>query len=851
VTTPLREAVKALFSAALELPRDDRAAFVTLQAGDNSELLAEVQSLLDAYEQAGGPLDTITPEFRSQAFAASSATRSRIGERIGAYRIVGVLGTGGMGDVFRAVRADDQYEAEVAIKLMRADVRSSLTERRFRTERQILAALDHRNIARLLDGGTTQGGAPYVVMELVIGEPIDSYCEARKLAVRERVQLFLQICAAVSYAHQHLVVHRDLKPNNILVTADGSAKLLDFGIAKLLEADARTDIPLAEADATITTLRAMTLDYASPEQVSGATVTTVSDVYSLGIVLYRLLTGTSPYRERTNDAARVAEILSDAVPRRPSDVERKLDGDLDNILLMALRKEPARRYASVEQFANDLRNYLAGMPVKARGNSLSYRAGKFFRRRKIEIAAVALVGCALIGALVFSMREARIVEHERQVAQQHFDSVRTLANTMLFDLHDEMARDAGSLKSRELLVKTSLGYLDALYKQGGADPKLQEELATAYLKVASIQGSDTEANRGDFAGALQSYARAIALLTPLLAAEPGNQRTGWALARAYVEQASLLMVARGPKHARRAADQGVMLTKTFAPAIAREDERMSRLSTAYTVQARVLGFMGLSTEAIQSYDKVIAVSEDYWHAHPDDERAFVALTNAYNNSALIDDPRLSESANYERILGLLRKSRWAIDKLLTFKPDSPDYQVRLSGAHLNTGNVLYARGQYEEARRLYQLGLPFIVRAARDTDDLNAQYTRGLFETKLAQALIKTGRIEEARALLLTSGKILSTVLERDGSLRTEYAVGLNAVRLGELFAQLASTSRNGRKAELSLWREAQVSLRRGVASLQKVSDNAALQALDKAPLGDGAAALARADSALARLQAQ
>ena len=295
--------------------------------------------------------------------------------------------------------------SEVAIKLMRADVRSQLTEQRFRIERQILAGLDHRNIARLLDGGTADGGVPYVVMELVAGQPIDAWCDARHLGVRDRVQLFLQVCAAVSYAHQHLIVHRDLKPTNILVTADGSVKLLDFGIAKLLEAEANTDV--AEADATATTLRAMTLDYASPEQVSGAHVTTVSDVYSLGVVLYRLLTGKSPYAARSNDAARMAEILSDTTPTRPSQVERKVDADLDNILLMALRKEPQRRYASVEQLASDLRNYLTGMPVSARGNSLRYRAGKFVRRRRIELAAGVFVGCALLGALVFSMREGR------------------------------------------------------------------------------------------------------------------------------------------------------------------------------------------------------------------------------------------------------------------------------------------------------------------------------------------------------------------------------------------------------------------------------------------------------------
>ena len=609
------DAVKALFSAALDLPREDRAAFLTLESGGDAALIAEVQSLLDSHEKPGAFLDTVTQEFRSQAFASSGAARSRIGERIGAYRIVGMLGSGGMGDVFKAIRDDEQYQSEVAIKLMRADMRSQLTERRFRIERQILAGLDHRNIARLLDGGTTDGGVPYVVMELVAGQPIDAWCDARHLGVRDRVQLFLQVCAAVSYAHQHLIVHRDLKPTNILVTADGSVKLLDFGIAKLLETEASTDV--AKADATATTLRAMTLDYASPEQVSGAHVTTVSDVYSLGVVLYRLLTGKSPYAARSNDAARMAEILSESTPTRPSQVERKVDADLDNILLMALRKEPQRRYASVEQLASDLRNYLTGMPVSARGNSLRYRAGKFVRRRRIELAAGVFVGCALLGALVFSMREADIAERERHVAQQHFDSVRKLANTMLFQLHDEMALDAGSLKSREMLVKTSLEYLDALYQQGGSDPRLQEELANAYIKVASIQGSDTEANRGNFAGALDSYARAIALLNPLMATDPANHRAGWALANAYTEQAALLMVVRGPKFARDSANEGVALTEVFAPKITDEAERLARLVNAYVTQARILGFMGVSLEAVESLDKLIGVSEAYWNAHPE------------------------------------------------------------------------------------------------------------------------------------------------------------------------------------------------------------------------------------------
>jgi tetratricopeptide (TPR) repeat protein/tRNA A-37 threonylcarbamoyl transferase component Bud32 len=827
--------VKALFSAALEMPREDRAAWLTLESGGDAALIAEVQSLLDAHDQPGAFLDTVTHEFRSQAFASSGAARSRMGERIGAYRIVGLLGTGGMGDVFQAVRDDDQYRAEVAIKLMRADVRSTLTEQRFRIERQILAGLDHRNIARLLDGGTADGGVPYVVMELVAGQPIDTWCDARQLGVRARVQLFLQVCAAVSYAHQHLVVHRDLKPNNILVTADGSVKLLDFGIAKLLEADADTKV--AEANATATTLRAMTLDYASPEQVSGAPVTTVSDVYSLGVVLYRLLTGKSPYAVRSNDAARMAEILSDAAPTRPSQVERKVDSDLDNILLMALRKEPQRRYASVEQLAGDLRNYLAGMPVSARGNSLRYRAAKFVKRRRVELAAGVLVGCALLGALVFSLREARIAEHERVIAQQHFESVRNLANTMLFQLHDEMAKGPGSLKSREMLVKTSLEYLDALYKPDGSDPQLQQELANAYIKVASIQGSDTESNRGNFSGALDSYARAIALLTPLVKPDSANHQAGWALANAYVEQAGLLMVARGPKFARDSAKEGVALTEAFAPRISDEAQRLARFVNAYVTQARILGFMGSSLEAMDSLEKLINVSETYWHAHPDDERAFQALSTAYNNAAHIDDPRLTgDAAIDERAFALLEKRMWADEKLVALKPDEFEYQNRLAGTRYNIGLRLAARGKFGQAMVSYEQAVPVAAKAATmDPDDVRSKYALALYKTRLAHALFKTGSVEKARTLFLECDRMLDEVFKRDKSLRTEYALGVNAVRLGELYMHL------------ELWREAHDSLQRGLASLRNVTSSATLPSIDMVDVRDGEALLARLDAKLAK----
>ncbi|HEX6396420.1 MAG TPA: serine/threonine-protein kinase, partial [Steroidobacteraceae bacterium] len=552
--TPERwQRIKTLFAAALEVPPDERPALLALEANGDDALIEEVASLLASHDAPGEFLEAPAPELSASVYAALD---DHVGERIGAYRIVGTLGTGGMGDVFRAVRDDDQYRAEVAIKLMRADVRDPLAEQRFKTERQILARLDHRNIARLLDGGATAGGVPYVVMELIQGEPIDQYCETHHLPARERVQLFLQVCAAVSYAHQHLVVHRDLKPNNILVTADGSVKLLDFGIAKLLESNTITG---TTSDETRTQLRAMTLDYASPEQVSGSPVTTVSDVYSLGVVLYRLLTGQSPYGKRENDAQRMAVILGDTAPAPP-----RVDGDLDNILLMALRKEPQKRYGSVEQLANDLRNYLAGLPVQARGNAWRYRLGKFARRRKVEIAAAAVVIASLVGGLGFAIHEARVAEQQRLIAQRHFDSVRKLSNK-LFAFHDEIAQLPGSTRAREMLVTTSLEYLDALHQESGTDPALQEELAVAYKKVGDIQGHTTQSNVGDSAGALRSYAKAIALLEPLHAREPKNARIGVLLARTYSVQTRRILMSSGAEAALPFVEKNVAIAEAMQP----------------------------------------------------------------------------------------------------------------------------------------------------------------------------------------------------------------------------------------------------------------------------------------------
>ncbi|HET7584392.1 MAG TPA: protein kinase [Gemmatimonadaceae bacterium] len=414
----------ALFDAAIALPAAERSAFLAGECADDDALRAEVERLVAAHERAGEfiqtpAIDSVGAPMRTTDTGEPFAE----GYRCGAYRIVREIGRGGMGAVYLAERADGLYEQRVAIKLIKRGMDTELVLERFRAERQILASLDHPNIARLLDGGTTDDGRPYFVMEYIQGEPIDEYADARRLSIAARLRLFLQVTGAVAYAHRQLVVHRDIKPVNVLVTADGVAKLLDFGIAKVLDPD------VGEATSSVTGFRLLTPEYASPEQVEGRRATVASDVYSLGVVLYELLTGRSPYRLRSRDPLDVAAEVRTTDPERPSTavtraresagnaprrpglaadraaaagtssadkLRQQLRGDLDTIVLMALRKEPGRRYQSVDALAGDIRRHLDGLPVQARRDSVGYRAGKYVRRNRAAVTAAAIAAGAVL-----------------------------------------------------------------------------------------------------------------------------------------------------------------------------------------------------------------------------------------------------------------------------------------------------------------------------------------------------------------------------------------------------------------------------------------------------------------------
>jgi serine/threonine-protein kinase len=419
--------VNELFQAAVDLPAAERASLLERECGGDDALRREVESFLAADARSDGFIEEPLLAFPADLISDDDEG-SFVGREIGPYRITREIGRGGLGAVYLAARADDEYRKEVAIKLIRRGLDTDDILQRFRNERQILAQLDHPNIAHLLDGGTTQDGLPYFVMEYVQGEPIDRYCTERRLSIADRLKLFRKVCAAVTYAHQNLVIHRDLKPSNILVTKDGEPKLLDFGIAKLLATEGES------FTLTMPAQRVMTPDYASPEQVRGEKITTASDVYSLGVLLYELLCGRKPYRLKTGTNDEMSRAITEQEAPRPSTVTSgegtRLRGDLDNIVLMALRKEPARRYSSAENFARDIDRYQEGRPVTARAQTFSYRAGKFITRNRAAVVASVLILLAIVSGIAAALWQARVADVERDRARLEAQKARKVNEFM-------------------------------------------------------------------------------------------------------------------------------------------------------------------------------------------------------------------------------------------------------------------------------------------------------------------------------------------------------------------------------------------------------------------------------------
>jgi serine/threonine protein kinase len=640
--TPERwEQVSEALDQALHFSPVQRQDYLAEIAHRDPELSRELESLLAAYQEAGAEFLNEPALQTTQGDAKAAPRQTLIGQRLGAYQIVELLGAGGMGEVYRAFRADDQYRMQVALKVVRGGHDSSFVVQRFKNERQILASLDHPNIAHLLDGGTTAEGAPYFVMELIDGESIGLYCDQHKLGTVDRLKLFLQVCSAVQFAHQRLIIHRDLKPGNILVTADGVPKLLDFGIAKILDPTVATD----GFEPTLIQFRALTPSYASPEQINGEPITTSSDVYSLGVILYELLTGHHPYQVAGDTAEKVARAACEVEPKKPSSVVREvgrsanghnqrtaiassiptardpeklrkgLRGDLDNIILMALRKEPQRRYSSVEHLAQDIRRHLENLPVSARNDTVAYRVSKFARRHKAGIAAAIIVTLALLLGMGMTLQQ-------RRRADRRFNDIRKLANSLIFEIHDSIQNLPGATPARKLLLDRALEYLDSLSAEGGNDLSLTRELATAYERVGEVQGQYLQSSLGDTAGALRSYQKAL-LIRQRVAAKSRDWQDRLHLAACYRLVAIQLWASGGLRDAVENVGQAIPLSEALRRDRPDDKEVLSELAREYETAAQIHGAShggglgdGLEEE---NNRRAAAIDEALLKIEPDDE----------------------------------------------------------------------------------------------------------------------------------------------------------------------------------------------------------------------------------------
>lgn len=760
------EKIRQAFHAAVDLPPEKRGAYLD-DACPDAVVRQEVESLLNAHCDAGDRLEDASLKLASSGILFDSDD-PWIGTFIGPYQVIAAIGKGGMGAVYRAVRVEEQYVKQVAIKLLRPGFADDSYQRRFMNERQIMAVLDHPNIARLLDVGAIKG-LPYYVMEYIEGEHIDAYCDHRRLSTRDRLNLFLQVCAAVQYAHQHLVVHRDLKPQNILIATDGTPKLLDFGIAKPLD----PEIFLQTTALTLSDMKPMTPEFASPEQIRGEPITISSDVYSLGVLLYRLLTGHSPHQVEGKQLHELVRAISEAEPLRPSLVidrvtqqtddegrpiqlspegvsevreghvealRHRLRGDLDNILLKALRKEPERRYSTVEQFAEDIRRHLEGRPVSARKDTIRYRTVKFAQRHKAGVAAAVLAVLSLIGGIVATSRQAHIAKIERAKAERRFNDVRQLTNALIFDMEGAISELPKSTAARKLLLDNALKYLDSLARESKGNVGLQRELASAYKKLGDVQGYPFQGNLGDTAGALESYRKVVEIRESLVAENPGDKEERHALAEGYRVLGQMQITTGNLIAALASANKSLSIIEPLAKQYPNEFNILDELENAYELIGDIQGGNGASANlgdlpsALENHGKALAVAQQALRLFPDNpaaQRAVAIYQLKIGEDQVEQGDRTLGVENYRKGLETY--------KGLAAKSDNPRLTRDMHVIYTRIGNAYLMEGKFKEAVENYRAALEILKQAGTDTRDALARLDFVTTEAMLGQAIAEAG----------------------------------------------------------------------------------------------------------------
>jgi serine/threonine protein kinase len=755
MTSERYQLLKTMFERALEMNLSERTVFLDSACAEDAELREQLESLLGCNDDATDqildkPLAEIAPDLEVQN------ETEILGQFVGPYRLERLIGQGGMGAVYEAWREDGQYRQRVALKLIRRDATSDVLVRRFRQERQILAALSHPHIAHLLDGGVTQGGQPYFVMEYVEGLPITEYCETHNLGVRERAALFRDVCSAVQYAHQNLIVHRDLKPSNILVTEDGQVKLLDFGISKLLEDEQDAGGPPTRTDVLL-----MTPKYASPEQIRGAATTTVSDVYSLGVILYELLASRYPYELKDHLLSEIERIICQEDPPKPSTAvnkpdktaaqrtpgptqspssinpqlrpetrRRQLHGDLDNIILKAMSKEPSRRYPSAEALSEDIRRYLAGEPVTAHTPTLIYRCGKFVRRHRTAVASVLLVLLSLTAGIITTSEQALRAERERERAERRFRDVQKLAHSLLFEFHDSIEKLPCSTPVRKMLIQRALEYLDGLSREAGNDPRLQLELASAYTQVGNLQWARYYGHMGDLEGARRSQQKALAIREAISESEPLNQQVHLDLARSCILIGDISVERGDLIGALEIYRKSLRLREGLLTSDPKNSNIRKGLVISYQRIGDVLGNpgfrnLGQTKLALESYDKMRKVAEELARETPTDQDARHSVAMVYEKIGKI----LLGTKDFAGALVQFRRELMALQNLASVNSSNAQFLRDLSVAYGNLGDALSGKDDAAEALENYNQMLSIREHlAAADPTNVAAQkdLARGL-----------------------------------------------------------------------------------------------------------------------------
>ncbi|HYP14227.1 MAG TPA: serine/threonine-protein kinase [Bryobacteraceae bacterium] len=794
--------VKQVLGTALELRGDARSEFVAQACGTDADLRDEVEALLVSSDEAD---DFIEKPALASADFPSEDPDALLETRLGNYRILQLIGEGGMGAVYRAMRDEGDFPLQVAVKVVKRGMDSKAILRRFREERRILARLDHPNIAKLLDGGITPDGRPYFVMEFLEGTPIHVYCQKHDLSVRERIDLFLGACSAVEYSHRNLIVHRDLKATNILVSDGGMPKLLDFGIAKLLTHDSTTS-----QETTIAAERLMTPDYASPEQIRGEAITTSTDVYSLGVLLFEVLTGQRPFRLLGLSNAEMSRVIATTDPPKPSSVapahfRQQLKGDLDTIVLKALERSPDRRYASVQALAEDLQRHLMGKPVKAQPDRVSYRVRKFLGRHRTSVAAGVLITLAFFGLATAYAWQFGVAQAREREARKRFTDLRELATSFLGDLDGELNKIPGSTPAREILASKVLRYLDMLAHDDIQDRSLQRELATAYDRLGDVQGGPKSSNLGNSAAALESYGKSLTILERLSTAEPQNGQLALDLANGHSKLSDLLSLMGEHQTALEQEERALAAREAW---LARnQNDREAKRAVAAGSQE-----LAGDLERLGRYDQAVA------HRR----RALVLLRELTGSGEADDNLRLALALAEKRMgrivlrKGSFRDAHHYFDRAMAIEKQVIGERhgqlvarMNLSFSHHDKGLAYLQAGSYDPALQSFTEALR-IREQLSAADPKNVRAASLLAATRLHMGLTRLRKGLKAEAIAdfkwsLESRERLAARDVKNAGARAEIAEALAA--LGDAYTAQGSKAEARRRYEAA--REIYLDLRR------------------------------------------